>query len=1059
MRSWSCGLVVVVLALSATPNVGLAEPVPSLEALLLREGVAKLSDAVQKHGDARRGAVLFHQRHMACNRCHTTGSGKSLLGPDLAKSNPKITAAHVVESILIPSKVIHKDFQAVQVFKKDGRIVTGILQNNAKDAWTLLLPLETGKQVVIRKDDIDEVVLSRVSLMPGGQVNLLADRGQFLDLSRYVLEIAIRGPKAARELQPDPSPLNLVTKGPIDHAQQIAHLRSLDLNLGKELYAHYCLNCHGKDGNKTLNPLARRFGKDKLKFGADPYSMWKTISYGNGLMLPQAGVLSGEERYVLVNYLRETFIRDANPSQYHKPDDAFLAAVNERARSDAKQYGPVNPVIAKGMIDGSRGRQMEYGPYVAHSVAFETPRDHNAKRFPNTTERALVVRLPGDNSVCYDTERGSVTGIWSGGFVTTAKSHHQRYKGSMCLTPKGEVVYRNTDHRGWAIETGAVDDSVFTFKGHYLHSGQVLLEYNVAGRLVEELPGAIPGKPVLFSRTLRVGAGDKDLLCLVGRIPNSTAGIDGRHGMLVGKDVSLSASVTGGADHLKLSADDNGALWLTIPAKASEQVLSLWFSAGDKATGLKRMRIPQDLAVPDFEALKSGGPRHWPQVVRTAGVLGEPIEGYAADEITIPFANPWGSWMRTTAIDFFSDGSAAVSTLSGDVWIVRFSDSELSDITWRRFATGMYEPLGLRIVNDLVYVRGRDRITRLHDLNRDGEADYYENFHQEGEIGSNYHAFLFDLQTDRAGHFYYAKSGRKTPHKGGVVRVSPDGKHFNMVCHDFRHPNGMGFGGPHNWLTISDNPDGKAIYNGVAIVREGGYYGHQSPRTVPMLAVLPASVDSSSGGQCWTDDKHWGPLSGQLIHTSYSRNAMFYVLTQNLKPHPNGFAIRMPFAFKSGVMRCRVHPVNKQVYLVGQKGWDTQAKADGCLYRIRYVGGPTHLITAVEATKQGIRLLFSCDLDPKTVSKSSIEVVRDGKKAKPVVKIGEVVSIDSRTIQIALPEIEKETVGERSRNDEKTGRTLIDILAPLRITVQVKAADGSEIDQSVYATINSLPAE
>ena len=77
-------------------------------------------------------------------------------------------------------------------------------------------------------------------------------------------------------------------------------------------------------------------------------------------------------------------------------------------------------------------------------------------------------------------------------------------------------------------------------------------------------------------------------------------------------------------------------------------------------------------------------------------------------------------------------------------------------LTWSRFAAGLYEPLGLKIVDDIIYVRGRDRITRLHDLNHNGEADYYENFYEEpNEIGASYHAFIYDLNTDKSGNFYF----------------------------------------------------------------------------------------------------------------------------------------------------------------------------------------------------------------------------------------------------------------------------------------------------------------
>jgi hypothetical protein len=60
----------------------------------------------------------------------------------------------------------------------------------------------------------------------------------------------------------------------------------------------------------------------------------------------------------------------------------------------------------------------------------------------------------------------------------------------------------------------------------------------------------------------------------------------------------------------------------------------------------------------------------------------------------------------------------------GEVWTVSGLDDKLEHLRWRRFATGLIQPLGLRVVDGLIHVLGRDQITRLHDLNGDGEADF-----------------------------------------------------------------------------------------------------------------------------------------------------------------------------------------------------------------------------------------------------------------------------------------------------------------------------------------------
>jgi glucose/arabinose dehydrogenase len=128
---------------------------------------------------------------------------------------------------------------------------------------------------------------------------------------------------------------------------------------------------------------------------------------------------------------------------------------------------------------------------------------------------------------------------------------------------------------------------------------------------------------------------------------------------------------------------------------------------------------------------------------------------------------------------------------------------------WKRYATGLFQPLGLKIVDDIVYVLGRDQITRLHDLNHDGEADYYENFNNDTVVTSNYHEFALDLHTDRAGNFYFAKGAPwepevMSPHQGCLFKLSKDGSKLEIIATGFRAPNGMTVG-PGDEITVSDN--------------------------------------------------------------------------------------------------------------------------------------------------------------------------------------------------------------------------------------------------------------
>ena len=89
---------------------------------------------------------------------------------------------------------------------------------------------------------------------------------------------------------------------------------------------------------------------------------------------------------------------------------------------------------------------------------------------------------------------------------------------------------------------------------------------------------------------------------------------------------------------------------------------------------------------------------------------------------------------------------------------------------------GLHQALGLAVADNKVYVLGRDQITRLHDLNDDGEADFYECFSNAYPTSTGGHDFISGLQRDRSGRFYTASS------KDGLLRIAADGRSFETVA-------------------------------------------------------------------------------------------------------------------------------------------------------------------------------------------------------------------------------------------------------------------------------------
>ncbi len=247
------------------------------------------------------------------------------------------------------------------------------------------------------------------------------------------------------------------------------------------------------------------------------------------------------------------------------------------------------------------------------------------------------------------------------------------------------------------------------------------------------------------------------------------------------------------------------------------------------------------------------------------------------DTIPLPFDNPWKAPLFIGDHDFLSDGSAMVCTMQGDVWRVSGLDDKLEHVRWRRFASGLHQPLGLAIHDDQVYVLGRDQITRLHDLNHDGEADFYECFSNRMVTSPSGHDYTCGLVRDGEGRFYTASS------KQGLIRISADGKSVAVLATGFRNPDGLGIthdgaltvpSSEGEWTPASMvclvKPKDKAATAGSSVAPHFGYGGPQGGRVPDLpLVYLPRGLDNSSGGQVTVPDDRWGPLKDQLIHFSF----------------------------------------------------------------------------------------------------------------------------------------------------------------------------------------------
>ncbi len=777
----------------------------------------------------------------------------------------------------------------------------------------------------------------------------------------------------------------MVALDEVDHAQLVGSWDDDAFDRGEEIYGGLCIACHGADGRRTPNPQARPFATAPLQNGADPYSLFLTVTHGYRDM-PGNDWLTPRQRYDVIHYLREQFWREGNASQFVPVSEEYLTGLPKgRVASDLDAAAEVE--------------ERDFGPALASELGAQVG-------------AALTVRLDEGTSIAYDLHTLRSPAAWVGGFLDLSETQHFRQRGEGLPQIEGDPLPGLAGY-GWRYggvleerpsikpARGPLPADLLDYRGHHLHGRSAILEARVQGRRVLERPGVdhSSGLPAITHR-LHIAPGPEPLELDLARLdlaprrartavtlhaelaevagqPVRSAVIGPEGGVFVG--VALVSDARLG---LRASeAEGVHRAWLEIPPSDEPIELELLRFAGSKDSERAAFQtlltsLPERGLSVSPRAQLGGGPRLWDAELVTQGTLGEVSGGYALDTLTLPEENPWNAWLRTSALDFFDDGRAAVCTYGGDVWLVDGVDAGLERLVWTRFVAGLYEPMGLKVVDGKVLVTCRDGIVRLHDHNGDGQADQVERLFADPDVSATFHAFNFDLQVDPEGWLLYAKSGQYTDYDqgGAILRVAPDGSRYEVWATGLRTPNGMGIASDGTPL-VSDNQGNWIPASKITRAERGAFMGvfpaidtnRPGMRTrtdfQPPVLWMPQGFDSSSGGQLFVEDARFGPLAGLHLHTSFGKGWMYPLDLDTSGPVAQGAAWRLPFQFAAGIQRLRTNPADGQVYAVGLSGWQGPAGGqDGCLQRVRWTGRGGPMLTGARLVEGGLRLAFSAAL-------------------------------------------------------------------------------------------------
>jgi len=356
--------------------------------------------------------------------------------------------------------------------------------------------------------------------------------------------------------------------------------------------------------------------------------------------------------------------------------------------------------------------------------------------------------------------------------------------------------------------------------------------------------------------------------------------------------------------------------------------------------------------------------------------------------------------------------------------------------TWKRFADGLHEPLGLVAESESSFlVMQRPELTRVADTDGDGTADLYETLFDGFGMTGNYHEFAFGLARDSKGYIYLAlgtasngagirpeirgtwsdiglarenmlngpnwgknkgKAGRmysRVPYRGWVIKVAPDGSKWWPFASGFRSPEGLGFDRDGR-LYVTDNQGDWLGTSKVFHVREGHFHGHpaslvwkkgwtREPLKIPVaeldrmrtpaMGLLPQGELANSPTEPRMIPKGtFGPLAGQMLIGEMNQTNLVRFLPDPVEDVSQGAAI--PF-LRTGALGRGNHRLTftPDGSLWVAKTHLSWAGANGLMrVQLKDDAGDFLAVDRVRLLENGFSLGFTQPVDPQTLKSVTV---------------------------------------------------------------------------------------
>lgn len=346
---------------------------------------------------------------------------------------------------------------------------------------------------------------------------------------------------------------------------------------------------------------------------------------------------------------------------------------------------------------------------------------------------------------------------------------------------------------------------------------------------------------------------------------------------------------------------------------------------------------------------------------------------------------------RVGGMDFLPDGRLLVSTWDsiGGLYVLDgILEGDAAPVSVKRIASGLAEPLGVKVVDGEVFVLQKHELTQLIDHDGDDLMDEYRVVCDDWGVRDDFHEFAFGL-VYKEDHFYITLSmamrlmanERQLADRGRTLKIDRDGT-YEWMDYGLRTPNGIGLG-MEDEIFVTDNQGQWLPANKLIHVRKGVYNGmawglseeaaQNPPEMVPPAIWLPdKEIGNSPSEPILMKD---GPYEGQLLHGDVSNGGIKRDFLEKVNGEYQGAVFRFSQGFTAGVNRLVWGPDGAlyvgEVGMVG--GWSWKENQYG-LEKIRYNGQSTFEMLAIRAMPDGFEIELTEAISPEDLNPSLLEL-------------------------------------------------------------------------------------